>query len=246
MKVFQIKRTLFSIRELIKIRGIALACILVRSILVNSDMAKAATNITFDKPVVLNGEYGVLVNLSRQHEIDGWWDVVNPVAPSTSLVDGEFLPANHIWQDDTVWWDVTHPGSTNNSIEIDLMRDHFIEGFVVQANDEAELFIEYFDEANDWVSAWFVPNTAETPHGMQTRPNWSETTEVFTLPTTIQTDRLRVVMPLNIVSSFYSVSEIHAFGHVVPEPSAFSICAMTQIFIVSGRMLRVWSRTFRS
>jgi len=162
-------------------------------------------------------------------------DVGNPVAPATSLVDGEFLPADHIWQDDTVWWDVTHSGSTNNSIEIDLMMDHFIEGFVVQANDEAELFIEYLDEANDWVSAWFVRNTAETAHGMQTRPNWSDTTEVFTLPTPIQTDRLRVVMPINIVSSFYSVSEIQAFGHVVPEPSAFSMCAMTLIFIVSGR-----------
>jgi hypothetical protein len=186
-------------------RGIAFAFILAGPILVNSDVAKAATNVALGKPLVLNGDYGVLVNNCCG------WDPSDPVAPATSLVDGTFLPVSHIWQDDSVWWDATNLGSANNSIEIDLMLDHFIDGFIVQADDNDAYRIEYLDTMNSWISAWEIPVVGG--FGMQTRPNTADNAEVFALPTPIQTDRLRFTAVSG--DGFYGVSEIQAFGVAV-------------------------------
>jgi len=214
-------------------KGIAFVCLLAGPVLVNSDVTNATTNVVSDKLLVLNGDYGVLVN-----DCCGW-DPSDPLAPATSLVDGEFLPVSHTWQDNTVWWDAANPGSANNSIEIELMLDHFVEGFVVQVDDNDAYRIEYLDEANSWVSAWEISIVGG--HGMQTRPNIFDNTEVFALPKPIQTNRLK----LTAVSGdgFYSVSEIQAFGGLVPEPSAFAMCAIALILLLGARMFQMRSHT---
>lgn len=164
-------------------------------------------NVAFGKPVILNGEYGVVTCC---------WPP-GPVAAASTLTDGVYRPQATQWQDGTVWWDVRNANSASNSIEIDLMGTHRLIGLNAQGDDNDIYHIEYWDLGiAAWVLAWDIP--AVGGFGMQTRPNPLDNTEFFSLASPITTNRLRFTASAG--DGFYSVAEIQAF---IPEPGTLTL-----------------------
>jgi hypothetical protein len=173
-------------------------------------------NVAEGAAVTLNGTYGVLRAGSP-------WNS-NPVAPSSTLTDGIFLPQATTWNDGSVWWDAfeSSGASAANSIVIDLGASHDIFGFIVQTDDNDAYRIETWD-GGSWVGAWEIP--AVGGFGMQTRPNATDNTEIFELAAPVSTDRLRFTAVSG--DGYYSVSEIQAFVDMpVPEPSSLLLLAL--------------------
>jgi hypothetical protein len=163
--------------------------------------------------VILNGDYGVLNNLCCG------WNPAEPSAAGSTLTDGILRPQATVWQEGAVWWDATHQGSAANSIEIDLGGFHRLRAFSVQADDNDSYRIEVLNEADVWVTAWDIP--AVGGFGLQTRPDPSDPTAAFFLPSLIRGDRLRFTATGG--DGFFSVSEINAF---VPEPASTGLFAL--------------------
>jgi hypothetical protein len=176
-------------------------------------LAPAATavpiNVAGGAAVTLNGSYGVLTNLCCG------WNPAAPTAAGSTLTDGVFRPQATVWQDGTVWWDATSPGSTNNSIEIDLGATYNIVGLIAQADDNDSYRIEYRDAALSWITVWDIP--AVGGFGAQTRPNPFDNGAMQ--PVSFSSDRLRFTATGG--DGFYSVSEIQAFA--VPEPGTLAL-----------------------
>lgn len=125
--------------------------------------------------------------------------------PST-LTDGAFLPASTPWQVDTVyWWDV------DATVEIDLLGAHELREVVIQADDNDDYVLEYWDELRGtWRLLWAVPDQDRIGFGMQTRPDHTDVTETFVFATPVVTDRIRVRGTGGDES--YAVSELQLYG----------------------------------
>lgn len=167
-------------------------------------------NVAAGQPVILNGDYGVLTNFCCG------WNPAAPLAAGSTLVDEILKPPATVWQNNTVWWDATNPGSANNSIEIDLGANFFLVGFNVQADDNDTYRIELQDALNNWITVWDIP--AVGGFGMQSRPNPFDPDAMFLLGAAFETDRVRFTATGG--DGFFSVSEIRAF---VPEPGTTSL-----------------------
>ena len=163
--------------------------------------------------MILNGEYGVLTNLCCG------WNPAEPSAAGSTLTDGILRPQATVWQQGAVWWDATNPGSASNSIEIDLGGFHALRAFSVQADDNDTYRIEVLTPADVWVTVWDIP--AVGGFGLQVRPDPSDPTAAFFLPSSIVGDRLRFTATGG--DGFYSVSEINVF---VPEPASTGLLAL--------------------
>jgi hypothetical protein len=190
--------------------------------LFGSEASASLIDIADGAPVILNGEYGVLANLCCG------WNAAEPSAAGSTLTDGILRPPMTVWQQGAVWWDATNQGSAANSIEIDLGGFRTLRAFSVQADDNDTYRIEVLNAADVWVTAWDIP--AVGGFGLQTRPDPSDPTAVFSLGAPIIGDRLRFTATGG--DGFYSVSEINAF---VPEPVATSLLAFALAAIAAIR-----------
>jgi hypothetical protein len=170
----------------------------------------AATNVALNKPVTLNGVFFI-----------GGWPSGDIVSADT-VVDGLFFTRHHQWDLGPVWWDSSGV-NTGQSIVIDLEGVYTIESFIVQADDNDAYKLYYWDfGSSDWVLAWDVPNYDEVPDpanwGMQTRPNPDDDTERYVLASPIVTNALKIEGNTSDTGdSFFSVSEIQAFGSLLVE-----------------------------
>jgi hypothetical protein len=174
------------------------------------------SNVLLGKNVALVGEFSSSPDLA------------------TSLTDGVFLPKNNEWTTGTVWWD----GNVNpdNLLHISLQGTYQISGLIVQADDNDAYNLYYLPPGGTWTLAYYVPNYDFEPFGMQTRPNPFNDTEQYTLPAPITATAFRINGALNDGDRLFSVSEIQAYGTLVPEPGSSTL--LTCGLILVARRIR--------
>jgi hypothetical protein len=161
-----------------------------------------AENVALDKAVTLNGTFGVIRSPSS------WPDAsVHPVAAASTITDGVFVGNGTEWQTGTVWWDATQPGSTSNSIDIDLQGEYQITGVTIEADNNDNYGIEYRDPATNAWQPW-VYAYSYNYNGMLTRSGSVGP---------IVTDAFRIYGYNG--DGYYSVSEFQAEGTAVPLPA---------------------------
>ena len=167
--------------------------------------SSAATNVVLNKNVQLYGNFF--------YDINGPF---NPHANENTIVDGIFLPRYNDWWVNTVWW-MHFPNQGYNicpecNIQINLGGKYIIDSLIVQADNNEQYNIYYWNnEISDWSLAWNVP-VSDGGYGMQTRPNPSDNTQVYTLPSPITTDKFKIVNSEG--DGYYSISEVQAFGRL--------------------------------
>lgn len=170
-------------------------------------VAGPTTNVALNATVTLNGSFFT----------NGWGGGL-VVLPST-IVDGVFVPRGTQWDQGPVWWD-SNDGAARG-ITINLGNTFKIESFIVQADDNDAYELYYWDIANNaWQMAWNVPNYDASGWGMQTRPNPAVDTQRYMLPSPIVTNALLFQGNWNGSDLTYAVSEIQAYGSVIPAPGA--------------------------
>jgi hypothetical protein len=175
--------------------------------------AGPTTNVALNATVTLNG---------GSFFTGGWGGglVVNP----NTIVDGVFFPRGTQWDQGPVWWD-SNDGAAR-SINIDLGNIFKIESFIVQADDNDAYELYYWDMGTSaWNLAWYVPNYDIVPDpsnwGMQTRPNPADDTQRHMLASPIVTNALMIQGSMNDSGDLlFSVSEVQAYGNVIPAPGA--------------------------
>jgi hypothetical protein len=175
--------------------------------------AGPTTNVALNANVTLNGG----------SFFTGGWGGGLVVSPNT-IVDGIFFPRGTQWDQGSVWWD-SNDGAAR-WINIDLGNIFKIESLIVQADDNDAYELYYWDMgASAWNLAWYVPNYDIVPDpanwGMQTRPNPADDTQRYMLPSPIITNALMIRGSMNDSGDLlFSVSEIQAYGNVIPAPGA--------------------------
>jgi len=179
----------------------------------NVSVAGPTTNVALNANVTLNGG----------SFFTGGWGGGLTVNPNT-IVDGVFFPRGTQFDQGPVWWD-SNDGAAR-WITIDLGNTFNIESLVVQADDNDAYELYYWDMGTSaWQLAWDVPNYDIVPDpsnwGMQTRPNPADDTERFMLPSPIVTNALMFQGNMGDTPDLYfAVSEIQAYGSVIPAPGA--------------------------
>ena len=169
--------------------------------------------------VALNGN----VTLNGGSFFTGGWGGGLVVSPNT-IVDGIIFPRGTQWDQGPVWWDSTDGAA--RWITIDLGNTFKIESFIVQADDNDAYELYYLDLwTGTWQLAWDVPNYDVYPDasswGMQTRPNPLDDTERYMLPSPIVTNALMIQGNMSDTGDWlFSVSEVQAYGSVIPAPGA--------------------------
>jgi hypothetical protein len=193
-------------------RQMMLSMLVCTALLAGTSMA-ASTNVALNADVTLNGSFFT----------GGWPDGLGYVSPAGTVVDGVFLPRSTRWDQGAVWWDARDGGQ--RSIEIKLDSISLIESLIVQAddNDSYEVFYRNLT-TNTWDLAWDVPIVGGW--GMQTRPDPTDDTARYMLPSAIQTDALLVMGDLRNSDQLFSVSEVQAYGHTVPAPGALLLAGL--------------------
>ncbi len=174
-------------------------------------VAGPITNVALNGTVTLNG---------GSFFTGGWGGAA--VDPAT-IVDGVFLPRNTQWDVGTVWWD-TNDGA-KRWIEIDLGNTFKIDSLTVQADDNDSYGLYYWNlDTSMWQMVWDVPNYDNYPDasswGMQTRPNPLDDTQRYMLPSPIVTNALAIEGNMGGSDLLFAVSEVQAYGRVIPAPGA--------------------------
>lgn len=169
-------------------------------------LAGPITNVALNADVTLNGSFFT----------NGWGGGL--VVDKSTVVDGIFVARGTQWDQGPVWWD-SNDGAIR-SITMDLGNTFKIESLVVQADDNEIYELYYMDLwTNTWQLAWNVPNYDAYGAGMQTRPDPADDTQRYMLPSPIVTNALKIQG--NMVGDlFFSVSEVQAYGSVIPAPGA--------------------------
>ena len=174
--------------------------------------AGPTTNVALNADVTLNGG----------SFFTGGYEPGGLVVDKATIVDGVFLPRHTKWDQGAVWWDI---GDGDRWITIDLGNTFKIESLIVQADDNDAYELYYWDiDNNAWQLAWDVPNYDIVPDpantGMQTRPNPDDDTERYILGSPIVTNALLFQGNAGDSDLLFSVSEIQAYGRVIPAPGA--------------------------
>lgn len=142
------------------------------------------------------------------------WAPAPAPASVTSVFDGVFLPETTTWTDGTFWWDEwAYESAPYNkvTIEVQLAGVFNLDRFVVQADNNEDYHVEFWDGAG-WSNAFTA--SAIAGFGMMTRDSG--------LLGTIQTDRLRVHATGGDL--YYSLSEVQAYG--VPLPGTLALVSL--------------------
>jgi len=181
-------------------------------VLLTGGLAVNAQNLALNKPVTLNGSFFT----------GGWGSGLTVLA--NTVTDGTFLPRSTQWDQGAVWWDTGNATAPQNMV-IDLGGPVTINSLIVQGDDNDGYLVEYYD-GSSWQTAWDVP--AVGGWGMQTRPDPTDDTAAYTLPSPITASELRISGVGG--DSLYSISEVQAFGSSVPEaastaPLLFGACS---------------------
>jgi len=168
--------------------------------------------------IALNGT----VTLQGGSFFTGGWGAGLVVDPAT-IVDGVFLPRGTQWDQGSVWWD-TNDGA-KRWIEIDLGNTFKIESLIVQADDNDSYGLYYWNlDTSMWQMVWDVPNYDNYPDpsswGMQTRPNPLDDTQRYILTSPIVTNALAIDGNMGGSDLYFAVSEVQAYGRVIPAPGA--------------------------
>jgi len=177
-----------------------------------TNVAAAPINATLNKPVTLNGLFGVLRAGSP-------WDPTQPLGAPGSVDDGVFAPEQTLWNQGSIWWDATVPGSENNSIVIDLQGAYHITGIITQADNNDNYQIDYFDpHTSTWTGLGYW--TPVDGYGLMTRPSGDQVT-----PLAITFDASMIRLSAFGGDGYFAYSEFQAFGDPIPEPGSVVLMA---------------------
>jgi len=150
------------------------------------------TNVALNAEVILSGD-----PFFELYSSDDWHP--SPVnAAASTIVNGVFLLDSIEWDKGSVWWDChDNYNPSSRYITIDLGGSYCINSFIVQADNNDEYGLYYWD--GSWVLACTV----------QELTGWGMLTRYYLTPTII-TDKLK----FEVISGDYwfSVSEIQAYG----------------------------------
>lgn len=154
------------------------------------------------------------------------WDPAPAYVAETTLFDNVFLAANTTWTHGTFWWDEAAFSRTSNpvNIEVQLVAPRTLRRFVVQADDNDQYVVDWWDG-----TAWQVAYTAPAvfTFGMETRDSG--------VIAAITTDRLRIRGQAG--DAYYSLSEVQAFD--IPEPLSMLLAATGLAAIGCSRRRRI-------
>lgn len=165
--------------------------------------------------VDMNVALGANVTLDGIFFQGGWGSGMT--VDKQTVVDGFFFPKNWQWDQGPVWWDSQGNYGTGQNIVIDLNGVFDINKFIVQADDNDAYTLLYRNGiADSWHAIWDIPPYYDW--GMQTRPDPFDNTQTYDLGYYITATDLMVTgaLPSDLL---YSISEVQAFGHSVPEPA---------------------------
>ncbi len=170
----------------------------------SASTALAATNIipTATQSVSINRGHGVLRAGSP-------WLPGSTPSNAATVTDGVFAPEGQQWNNGSFWWDEdASVDATQMFFTIQLDASYTIDRFIVQADDNEEYVVDY------WNGIAFVALEDFPGVGLQTRDSG-------TIPP-ITTDKLRLSARLG--DKYYSISEFQAFGTpAVPEPATWAM-----------------------
>lgn len=187
----------------------------------------APTNVTLNANVSLQGG----------SFFTGGWGGGLVVSPQT-VVDGTFLPEQWQWDQGGVWWDATD--GSDRSIVMNLSSTASIERLIAQVDDNDAYELYYRDLSdNSWQLAWDVPNYDAYGWGLITRPVPGNYAAMYDLASPIVTNALMIKGNLSNGDQLFAVSEVQAWGTVVPAPGALLLAS-------TGLILVNWLRTRRA
>ena len=135
--------------------------------------------------------------------------------PSSTVNDGLFFNEQTCWTFGFAWQGPTNARDTNHYVDIDLGGTFALNAAIVQADDNDTYILQYEDVGGNYHDWWSIG--APGPFGLITRPGGSNHTLEQALPT-VEAIGLRFESTGG--DSYYSVSEIQAFGTPVPEPGS--------------------------
>jgi hypothetical protein len=202
----------------VKASSVALFLISLASVVCVAPRAEGGINVALDADVTLHGTF-----------FSGGWGG-GAVVDKQTIVDGVFLPRSTQWDQGAVWWDGRVDGG-NQYITIDFGATCLIDSLILQADDNDEYILAYYKDLDGvWQELWNAP--AVGGWGMQTRPNPLDNNERYMLPNAVTTTALKIAGNAPASDLYFSVSEIQAFGSVVPEPASIAVWSALGLTVI--------------
>lgn len=178
------------------------------------------------------------VALNGNVEIDGTgfgtWSSLwgnGTLSSLATVTDGAFLPDGQQWNSNTVFWNGTAGGDTNNFIVISLASRSNVNQLTLQADNNDDYLIQFRNSSQQWQDLATI-----SPHR-----SWGMDKGYATLGTPIQTDAFRIRSIGG--DGYYSVSEFQAMGNVVavPEPETYGmmLAGLSVLGVIARRRTRV-------
>lgn len=193
------------------------------AIVISPGVLQSQVNATAGKTVTVTGPTG--------NGPTGWEDPAS--ADPSTLTDGIVAPDGQHWQGPytgqvrTVWW-----AGEQTIFEIALGDTYEISRIFLNADNNDDYEVRYWDHGTgSWAQLFrtYVTPQAPPPDG------WGMATWDVTLASAVRTSRIQIqgTEP----DYLYSMSEVQAFGTVVPEPSTVLLLG-TGLLAIAGLAAR--------